>query len=180
MLRELRARNTEVRKHLVCADLLVDCNLFPLMDINYIFSRLAESLELVAVFGKGASGGNGAIRGYSEPHARKNPFIANSAFFVEVAKVIFTAVERIEVLHEKFPPPHNAALRAFLVPELSLYLKERARQVFVRLNMRTHECGNFLLLRPAKASLPARVNHALKPHVALPARGLLPYIRILQ
>src|SRR3954462_6719821 len=98
-----------------------------------------------------------------------------AVFALEVGVV---GVERIAVLHDEFPPAHDAEAGPALIAELGLDLVEVRRQPPVALQLAPRKVGNDLLrrgLHDENALVPILEAQKLRP-VRLPAARLLPQL----
>src|SRR5262249_61766940 len=62
-------------------------------------------------------------------------------------------VERVGILHQELPPPHETEARPDLVPELDLDLVEVLREVAVGADLTSHQIGHDLLVGRAEAEI---------------------------
>src|SRR3954469_11460212 len=132
-------------------------------------------MELVR---SGAADGAG-VRGNRpelEPEAGEDARIGVVHIAVFALEVGVVGVERIAVLHDEFPPAHDAEAGPALVAELGLDLVEVRRQPPVALQLAPRKIGNDLLRRGLHdeiALVPILEAQELRP-VRLPAARLLP------
>ncbi len=108
----------------------------------------------------------------------KNPVVGPAHRVVAGLGAFLVAVKAVSVLHQEFPPPHQAETGSDLIPKLGLNLIEDLGQLTVRFNLGADEVRDDLLVRGAEAELPLAA--VLEPQqlfsILAPPAGLIPQL----
>src|SRR3989344_337138 len=152
--------------------------------INRIFTGFAESLKLVAEFiRKKTSRSRSDVGNVTQTDLSKNIQVRFSRLVVKSHMLLFVSSKRIHVLHQKLSAAQEAGLGSDFVSQFVLELVHIDGQVVIACDMRSHEIGNQLFVRPAEAHLAAGFQRRLEPDIHLliaPAAGLFPNLFVLK
>ena len=113
-----------------------------------IFAGVGQHVEFMRT---GAANRTGIRRNRAEfqTKPRKNARVGFVHVLVLALQIGKAGVERVTILHQKFPPAHDAEARANFVAELHLHLIKMQWQLAIAFDFLAHDIGNHFFMRRA-------------------------------